>query len=62
MTVPAADLRLEIAPWLADQEMQVSYTYWEGAVRVSGTSGGMAVTGNGYVELTGYAGSMQGEF
>ncbi len=62
LTVPAADLRLEITPWLADQEMQVSYTYWEGAVRVTGTSGPKAVQGNGYVELTGYAGSMQGEF
>lgn len=62
VTVPAADLRLEITPWLADQEMQVSYTYWEGAVRVTGTSAGRLVTGNGYVELTGYAGSMQGEF
>lgn len=62
LTVPAADLRLEITPWLADQEMQVSYTYWEGAVRVSGTSAGRPVKGNGYVELTGYAGSMQGEF
>ncbi len=62
VAVPAADLRLEITPWLADQEMQVSYTYWEGAVRVSGTSAGRPVAGNGYVELTGYAGSMQGEF
>ena len=62
LTVPAADLRLEITPWLADQEMQVSYTYWEGAVRVTGAAAGRPVTGNGYVELTGYAGSMQGEF
>lgn len=62
LAVPAADLRLEITPWLADQEMQVSYTYWEGAVRAAGTSAGRPVTGNGYVELTGYAGSMQGEF
>ncbi len=62
LAVPAADLRLEIAPWLADQEMQVSYTYWEGAVRVTGAAAGRPVTGNGYVELTGYARSMQGEF
>ena len=36
LTVPSADLRLEITPWLADQEMQVSYVYWEGAVKVEG--------------------------
>lgn len=62
VAVPTADLRLEIGPWLADQEMQVSYTYWEGAVRVTGASAGKTVAGNGYVELTGYAGSLQGQF
>jgi predicted secreted hydrolase len=40
--------------------MQVSVSYWEGAVRVSGVSGGQPVTGQGYVELTGYQGSLQG--
>jgi predicted secreted hydrolase len=62
LTVPAADLRLAITPLLADQEMDVSYTYWEGAVRIDGTKAGQPVSGNGYVELTGYAGSMQGQF
>ena len=62
VSVPEADLRLTIAPWLADQEMQVSYSYWEGAVRVTGTSGGQAIQGNGYVELTGYAESLQNKF
>jgi predicted secreted hydrolase len=62
LTIPTLGLQLELEPWLADQELNVSYAYWEGAVRVSGASGGQAVTGNGYVELTGYAGSMQGQF
>jgi hypothetical protein len=31
-------------------------TYWEGSVRVTGKSGGQVVTGQGYVELTGYVG------
>jgi hypothetical protein len=30
--------------------------YWEGSVRVSGTSAGQPVSGQGYVELTGYVG------
>ena len=42
--------------------MQVSFIYWEGAVRLEGTSGGAAVGGNGYVELTGYAASIAGQF
>jgi predicted secreted hydrolase len=62
LTVPAADLRLTITPLLADQEMNVSYTYWEGAVQAGGTMAGKPVSGSGYVELTGYAGSMQGQF
>jgi predicted secreted hydrolase len=62
LRVPAAQLDLTITPHLKDQEMQVSYVYWEGAVRVEGTAGGRPVSGNGYVELTGYAGTMQGQF
>jgi predicted secreted hydrolase len=60
--VPALELVLEIEPHLADQELTVSYAYWEGAVRVEGERAGQAVRGHGYVELTGYAGSMQGQF
>jgi predicted secreted hydrolase len=55
-------LELTIDPWLPDQEMDVSFTYWEGAVRIAGTADGETVTGNGFVELTGYAESMQGTF
>ena len=62
VTVPDLDLKLEIAPHLAGQELTVSYAYWEGAVRVEGERAGQAVRGNGYVELTGYAASMQGQF
>ncbi len=60
--IPVADLALEIEPWLADQEMRTSFTYWEGAVRVSGTHEGRPLSGHGYVELTGYARTMQGVF
>ena len=51
-------LDLRVSPRLADQELPVSIVYWEGAVAVEGTaatqSGREAVTGQGYVELTGY--------
>lgn len=60
--IPSLNLLLEIQPYIADQEMDVSYAYWEGAVRVSGTLEGSAVLGHGYVEMTGYAASMEGEF
>jgi predicted secreted hydrolase len=60
--VPAADIVLEIEPYLVDQELTLSYAYWEGAVMVEGERAGRAVSGSGYVEMTGYAGSMQGQF
>ena len=60
--VPDEAIRLEVVPYLPDQELRVSFIYWEGAVEVSGTAAGTSVEGSGYVELTGSAHSMQGEF
>jgi predicted secreted hydrolase len=58
--VPSAALALRLDPTLADQELAAptmgGVTYWEGSVRVSGTSVGRPVSGEGYVELTGYVG------
>lgn len=62
LKVPSLSLQLEITPSLADQEMNVSYTYWEGAVDINGTLDGSQISGMGYVELTGYAESMEGQF
>lgn len=54
LRIPSADLDLRIEPLLADQELDVSFRYWEGAVRIAGTSRGRPVRGKGYVEMTGY--------
>ncbi len=54
LRVPREALDLTLTPLLADQEMNVSVRYWEGAVRVEGTTAGRPVDGYGYVELTGY--------
>lgn len=62
LAVPEESLELVIEPEVADQEMRTSFVYWEGAVRVSGTRGPRRVLGRGYVELTGYARTMQGVF
>jgi predicted secreted hydrolase len=62
LAVPSEEIDLVVEPWLEDQEVRASFTYWEGAVRVSGSSQGSEVSGHGYVELTGYAQSMQGVF
>ncbi len=50
---------LQVQPWMADQEINIpSVTYWEGAVHFEGHCNNAPVNGNGYIELTGYAGSL----
>jgi predicted secreted hydrolase len=52
-------LSLTLTPELLDQELvtgsSTGVAYWEGAVRAGGRVNGQPVTGQGYVELTGYA-------
>ena len=60
LRIPKLDLDLEGRPLMANQELNVSTTYWEGAVQFSGTLAGQPLTARGYIELTGYAESMNG--
>jgi predicted secreted hydrolase len=62
VSVPGKNILLEIQPHMVDQEMNVSFTYWEGAVQVQGKMQGAEVEGNGFIEMTGYTGSMEGQF
>jgi predicted secreted hydrolase len=55
LRVPRLDLELSIEPPMANQEVDLSFRYWEGAVDVTGTRNGAPLSGHGYVELTGYA-------
>lgn len=58
------EIELTVKPVIPDQELSTSgstqVTYWEGAIRVSGKRRGLPVTGRGYVELVGYAHSLEG--
>jgi predicted secreted hydrolase len=60
ITVPSIDLELTGRPKMASQELNVSTVYWEGAVDFEGTLDGEPIEAQGYIELTGYAGSMEG--
>ena len=66
INIPSLDLQLMVEPYIADQELNLSYSYWEGAVKINGKRTGQPpgppIQGNGYVELTGYSNSMGGEF
>ncbi len=56
---PQLHATLTLTPELKDQELVVyqstGNSYWEGAVSIQGQSAGVPVSGEGYVELTGYA-------
>lgn len=60
--VPSEGIEITVTPMMDNQELHTFFTYWEGAVKISGVKNGIEVSGYGYVELTGYAQSMQGEF
>jgi predicted secreted hydrolase len=56
--LPGERLRIELAPTVADQELDTRATtgvvYWEGSQVVRATRSGTALGGEAYVELTGY--------
>lgn len=60
--IPSRQIELQVQPLMADQELRVSFIYWEGAVKANGMFGAILVEGYGYIELTGYAQSMRGRF
>lgn len=66
VSVPGAGLELTLTPTLKDQEVRAGVparvAYWEGQVKIQGRSGARSLGGRGYVELTGYAGAMEGRF
>ena len=59
--IPGDDLTIELRPTVAAQELDTRATtgviYWEGSQVVRAMRGGVTLGGEGYVELTGYAGS-----
>ncbi len=63
--LPGLRARLEVAAVVDAQELDTAastaVTYWEGAVTVRGRVGDRAVSGRGYLEMTGYAGRPMNE-
>ena len=54
LSIPTHGISLKITPYVADQEFNHRFRYWEGAVQVTDLENGSSVKGNGYVELVGY--------
>ncbi|MBX2860199.1 MAG: hypothetical protein KTR14_03125 [Vampirovibrio sp.] len=59
INLPEENINLTITPAFPNQELHTQIpngiTYWEGACRVTGTVQGKKITGQAYVEMTGYA-------
>jgi predicted secreted hydrolase len=57
--IPGEQLEIHLTPTVADQELDSRQTtgvvYWEGSQHVEASRAGSALSGEAYVELTGYA-------
>ena len=59
IVLPNQGAELTIKAALEDQELKLGpITYWEGAIDATGTRGEKPIRGRGYLELTGYAGTV----
>ena len=59
--VPGEALALDVTTPLENQELSTEaarVSYWEGLIDIGGTSRGRPVSGRGYLEMTGYRGSL----
>jgi predicted secreted hydrolase len=65
LDVPAQSLQVVARAAFPAQELRTeqstAVTYWEGVIEVTGTRAGRAVTGRGYLEMTGYTGRPMSE-
>ena len=60
--IPSQRIELTVTTPLEDQELSLvrstGIAYWEGMIDVAGKTGSDTVTGSGYLEMTGYHGSL----
>ena len=64
VTVGSLDLSFDVQAPFGDHELDTSHsthvTYWDGPVALRGKNHGRAITGKGYLEMTGYDGRFGG--
>jgi predicted secreted hydrolase len=62
LSIPSQRIELRITTPLNDQELSLvestGVAYWEGMIDITGQSGNQTVRGSGYLEMTGYFGSL----
>jgi predicted secreted hydrolase len=62
ISIPDARITLQVDALIKDQQNKLSIVYWEGAVNITGQDDNGQIKGMGYIELTGYSGSLNGKF
>ncbi|HET6409863.1 MAG TPA: lipocalin-like domain-containing protein [Chthoniobacteraceae bacterium] len=61
LRIPSLNIEAEVTTPLDKQELELPpIAYWEGMIDFSGTRAGQPIYGEGYMELTGYAGPLGG--
>lgn len=55
VSLPDHEIELTIRARMDDQELNTQVRYWEGSVEATGQARGAPLSGEGYLELTGYA-------
>lgn len=60
LTIPDRNIELQLSTIFPDQEMDVSVRYFEGVLDIDGVMNDENITGNGFIEMTGY-GENKGE-
>ena len=58
LSIPKLSLEINGEPFINNQELNLSTTYWEGAVKFKGIRQSKPLSAKGYVELTGYKESL----
>jgi predicted secreted hydrolase len=61
LAIPREQLTIDVSTPLANQELSTEgagVSYWEGLIDVTARSRGVPVSGRGYLEMTGYRGSL----
>jgi predicted secreted hydrolase len=59
--IPGESLTMDVSTPLENQELSTEaarVSYWEGLIDIAGTSRGAPIAGRGYLEMTGYRGSL----
>ena len=54
LEIPSESIKLIIKTQIPDQELKLAVRYYEGSINITGSNKSNLISGNGYIEMTGY--------